>query len=49
MISHLPSLTVLDDQAITEEEREEARKIYGNRRVSVSSKRPPKKRKGKVR
>ncbi|XP_067037334.1 leucine-rich melanocyte differentiation-associated protein-like [Acropora muricata] len=47
VISHLPSLTVLDDHAITEEEREEARKIYGNRRVSGSSKRPPKKRKGK--
>lgn len=45
VISHLPSLLVLDDHAIDADEREEARKIYGNRRVSVSSNRVSKKHK----
>ena len=49
VISHLPSLVMLDDHAITAEEREEARKVYGNRRVSVSSRRASKKHKEKVR
>lgn len=48
VISHLPSLLVLDDHTINGEEREEARKVYGNRRVSVSSKRASKKHKEKV-
>lgn len=48
VISHLPSLLVLDDHTITAEEREEARKVYGNRRVSVSSKKPSRKHKEKV-
>lgn len=48
VISHLPSLLVLDDHTITGEEREEARKVYGNRRLSVSSKRSSKKHKEKV-
>jgi len=39
---------VLDDHTITAEEREEARKVYGNRRVSVSSKKPSRKHKEKV-
>jgi len=47
VISHLPSLLVLDDHTITAEEREEARKVYGNRRVSVSSKKPSRKHKEK--
>lgn len=47
VISHLPSLMVLDDHTITGEEREEARKVYGNRRFSVTSKRPSKKHKEK--
>ena len=49
VISHLPSLVMLDDHAITGEEREEARKVYGNRRVSGSSRRASKKHKEKVR
>ena len=49
VISHLPSLVMLDDHAITAEEREEARKVYGNRRVSGSSRRASKKHKEKVR
>ena len=49
VISHLPSLVMLDDHAITAEEREEARKVYGNRRVVVSSRRASKKHKEKVR
>ena len=48
VISHLPSLLVLDDHAIDADEREEARKVYGNRRVSVSSKKVSKKHKEKV-
>lgn len=49
VISHLPSLLVLDDHTITAEEREEARKVYGNRRLSyVGSKRTSKKQKEKV-
>ena len=48
VISHLPSLVMLDDHAITGEEREEARKVYGNRRVSGSSRRASKKHKEKV-
>ena len=48
MISHLPNLLVLDDRTITGEEREEARKVYGNRRLFVTSKRPSKKHKEKV-
>lgn len=47
VISHLPSLLVLDDHAITAEEREEARKVYGDRRLSTSSKRSSKKNKDK--
>lgn len=47
VISHLPSLIVLDDHTITAEEREEARRVYGNRRLSVSPKRPSKKHKEK--
>nr|XP_058957577.1 leucine-rich melanocyte differentiation-associated protein-like isoform X2 [Pocillopora verrucosa] len=47
VISHLPSLLVLDDHAIDADEREEARKVYGNRRVSVSSKKVSKKHKEK--
>lgn len=47
VISHLPSLVMLDDHAITAEEREEARKVYGNRRVSGSSRRASKKHKEK--
>ena len=42
VISSLPSILVLDDHTITSEEREEARKIYGNRRFSVKSKKPKK-------
>ncbi|KXJ27103.1 hypothetical protein AC249_AIPGENE13688 [Exaiptasia diaphana] len=45
VISHLPSLQVLDDTPINEEEREEARKIYGNRRYSIRSAKSKKKKK----
>ena len=39
VISSLPKLLALDDRKITAEEREEARKIYGNRRFSIKLKR----------
>ncbi|XP_031567501.1 leucine-rich melanocyte differentiation-associated protein-like [Actinia tenebrosa] len=44
VISHLPNLLVVDDTAITEEEREEARKFYGTRRYSIKSTAKKKKR-----